>query len=469
MTTQTQSELPWLRTLAVRTRSRYHDYRWLGIAPPSWWEEFSDWIDFDRPSLVVRSDGKRMRGYFGRIWSSRVDRVSTRINYSIAVEVKADPGAGEFVWRLADLWMRSLDAAPRPGQTDPDADAGTESTAAAPTSPTLGEALDFAFNEEVLHPIIEAMRETASLSAGQEQNAAIREATSKVQPRLLTTIQNLSAEVGSALTDALSEDHKWHGSLSRPDVRSLALAHIKALTEGETGQYEVTTQGLVLYRNLATPAGHGIERLGRRFPECVLLLRAPNIPPTTGLPTSRGGQPKSTHDVAPNRPLWKRMLSVVVGSDDSASSSQHKPQAPAAPQRTSAPPTTPTPPPASDQPADVTDPPQVSLSDADEQDLPTADAVGQSDSQPATGEAPEESARSIEVTIAPEPMRISLTAPDELAASDEDADDTDPTTSPPAEASTARDPSAEADADHGSTSRRTSSRPKSRPKSSPER
>src|SRR5262249_14938039 len=73
MMLETNGNPLWLDRLTVRTRSRHHDYRWLGTAPSSWWQAFSDWSDFEQPSLVIRSTRRGTEAYFGRIWSSRFD------------------------------------------------------------------------------------------------------------------------------------------------------------------------------------------------------------------------------------------------------------------------------------------------------------------------------------------------------------------------------------------------------------
>jgi hypothetical protein len=83
--------------LNTRGRERHRDYQFVGPAPPtSWWRAYADHTTFERPTVLVQSDGRRWQAYLSGIPSRRRDAVGTVIRYTVVAEGAADqPGAAE--------------------------------------------------------------------------------------------------------------------------------------------------------------------------------------------------------------------------------------------------------------------------------------------------------------------------------------------------------------------------------------
>lgn len=75
--------------LRVRTRSKVHDYRFIGSCQPvdRWWEEqYGSWTDFSRPTILVEPG----RFFVSGIRSARTDSKGARIHYALLCQVEAD-------------------------------------------------------------------------------------------------------------------------------------------------------------------------------------------------------------------------------------------------------------------------------------------------------------------------------------------------------------------------------------------
>ncbi len=77
--------------LNTRGRERHRDYQFVGPAPPtSWWRAYADHTTFERPTVLVQSDGTGWQAYLSGIPSRRRDAVGTVIRYTVVAEGVAD-------------------------------------------------------------------------------------------------------------------------------------------------------------------------------------------------------------------------------------------------------------------------------------------------------------------------------------------------------------------------------------------
>ena len=72
----------------VRTRGRPRamDYQFLGAAPEEfWWRDYRPVTDIERPTIVVRSDGRSWQLYIAGIQSRRLDSTEITIQFNLAM------------------------------------------------------------------------------------------------------------------------------------------------------------------------------------------------------------------------------------------------------------------------------------------------------------------------------------------------------------------------------------------------
>jgi hypothetical protein len=82
--------------IQVRTRGRprAQDYDFLGVAPEDfWWRAYRPVTDVERPTILVRSDGRAWQAYVSGIASGRLDSVNTPIQINLALA--GDCGTGD--------------------------------------------------------------------------------------------------------------------------------------------------------------------------------------------------------------------------------------------------------------------------------------------------------------------------------------------------------------------------------------
>jgi hypothetical protein len=78
----------------TRGRERHRDYQFVGPAPPtSWWRAYADHTTFERPTVLVQSDGRGWQLYLSGIPSRRRDAVGTVIRYTVVAEGTPDQPA----------------------------------------------------------------------------------------------------------------------------------------------------------------------------------------------------------------------------------------------------------------------------------------------------------------------------------------------------------------------------------------
>jgi hypothetical protein len=66
--------------LNTRGRERHRDYQFVGAAPPtSWWRAYANHTTFERPTVLVQSDGTGWQAYLSGIPSRRQEAVGTVI------------------------------------------------------------------------------------------------------------------------------------------------------------------------------------------------------------------------------------------------------------------------------------------------------------------------------------------------------------------------------------------------------
>jgi hypothetical protein len=71
----------------TRGRPRHRDYGFLGAGPERpWWRGYAGHTAFERPTVLVESDGAGYRAYLSGIPSARRDAVGTVIRYTLVVE-----------------------------------------------------------------------------------------------------------------------------------------------------------------------------------------------------------------------------------------------------------------------------------------------------------------------------------------------------------------------------------------------
>jgi hypothetical protein len=85
----------------TRGRPRHRDYGFLGAGPEQpWWRAYAGHTAFERPTVLVESDGAGYRAYLSGIPSTRRDAVGSVIRYTLVVE---ESGGGAPAVEPADV------------------------------------------------------------------------------------------------------------------------------------------------------------------------------------------------------------------------------------------------------------------------------------------------------------------------------------------------------------------------------
>lgn len=186
----------------VRTRGRFADYQFIGIAPEApWWRRYADVTDLERPTVLVESDGQTWRAYVSGLASQRQDRILRGIRLDLVLDGECNPAEGED----HDLALAII--------TTFLADLAEESDAEAPGI-RLGDAIDEA---EIEQWLVSRDASTSSLAA-----AAVRDAYR-----------------GLGATQARSDeppDGSWIGGLGNAASRAAFVALTRQLLAGRSGQ-----------------------------------------------------------------------------------------------------------------------------------------------------------------------------------------------------------------------------------------
>jgi hypothetical protein len=256
--------------LNTRGRERHRDYQFVGPAPATtWWRDYADHTTFERPTVLVQSDGRAWQAYLSGIPSGRRDAVGTVIRYTVVAEGgpgDADPepdalGTGD-VLALVSNWLADQ-ALPR----------GVGRVSAA---------LDQAFPEPDVERLLTA------------------------EPARSGDPDPIAAEVGRRLGAALHElrlpdpgeagpvPNGWLADLSRTDAQAAFLQRVDGMLTGEPGR------ALVL--NLVGSAADLAALIEDPRPLAVL---APDLPdpaatlPLTGEPAKKSPPPPGTSTPGP--------------------------------------------------------------------------------------------------------------------------------------------------------------------------
>jgi hypothetical protein len=238
--------------LNTRGRERHRDYQFVGPAPPtSWWRAYAEHTTFERPTVLVQSDGTGWQAYLSGIPSRRRDAVGTVIRYTLVAESASGPSdraglATGDVLALVANWLADQESGHRePGR--------------------VSAALDAAFPE----PDVERL-----LAAGPEGLA--RTDPAELERRLTGALRELRLplpEEPDPVPDA------WLADLSRPPARAAFVQRVDELLAGRPGR------ALVL--NLVGAAADLSALLDDPRPLAVL---APELPdPGAVVPLDRTG------------------------------------------------------------------------------------------------------------------------------------------------------------------------------------
>jgi hypothetical protein len=152
----------------TRGRPRHRDYGFLGAGPDRpWWRAYAEHTAFERPTVLVESDGRGHRAYLSGIPSARRDAVGTVIRYTLVVEHSGidsgiDGGSGGAapdptgVVALVHCWLGDQDAG------------------AAPGAGRLARALDAAFPEDEVERMLAAADAVPAADLRRRVAAAVR-------------------------------------------------------------------------------------------------------------------------------------------------------------------------------------------------------------------------------------------------------------------------------------------------------
>lgn len=185
----------------LQTRGLVTDYGFLGRAPDErWWLVYREFTSYERPTILVSSEGSTWRVYASGLTSSRRDRVTTPIRYTMVLE--GGPGEGEdLATGLIAAWM--ADTLEKPG--------------------TMRAALDQQFPEAIVERLM---------------NDVSTEAYEEVKRRVRKALESLPAHDALQNADRLP----WVGAMQDSVARRAFLEHVAALLRG--------TQGAALMVNL---------------------------------------------------------------------------------------------------------------------------------------------------------------------------------------------------------------------------
>jgi hypothetical protein len=147
----------------TRGRPRHRDYGFLGAGPEQpWWRAYAGHTAFERPTVLVESDGAGYRAYLSGIPSTRRDAVGTVIRYTLVVEESGGgaPAVGPSdVVALVGCWVADQAGAGQPARTGPGG---------------LSRALDAAFPEDEIERMLAAAGSVAPVDVQQRVAAAVR-------------------------------------------------------------------------------------------------------------------------------------------------------------------------------------------------------------------------------------------------------------------------------------------------------
>jgi hypothetical protein len=244
--------------LNTRGRERHRDYQFVGPAPPrSWWRAYADHTSFERPTVLVQSDGRDWQAYLSGIPSRRRDAVGTVIRYTLVAEGGADrveaggPASGDIL-ALVATWLADQESGRRGGQ--------------------VGDALDAAFPEPDVERLLAADPDPAAAEVRRRLDAALREL-------------RLPAAVDAPETAA-----DWLGDTADALARATFVQQVDALLAGRPGR--------ALELNLVGSAADLAALLADPRPLAVL---APDLPaPSTITPLHRtAGEPAKKAEPPP--------------------------------------------------------------------------------------------------------------------------------------------------------------------------
>jgi hypothetical protein len=107
--------------ICVRTRGRRRelDYKFLGTPPRDfWWRDYGRVTDVERPTILLRSDGRSWAAYLAGMRSARLDGTDNSIQFSLALAGECGQGADNAL-ALAILRRSARDLAAERGQFIP--------------------------------------------------------------------------------------------------------------------------------------------------------------------------------------------------------------------------------------------------------------------------------------------------------------------------------------------------------------
>jgi hypothetical protein len=191
--------------LNTRGRERHRDYQFVGPAPPtSWWREYADHTTFERPTILVQSDGPDWQAYLSGIPSRRRDAVGTVIRYTVIAENAPDRvgaaglGTGDILALVAN-WLSDQDLGRGAGR--------------------LSDVLDAAFPE----PDVERL-----IASELDESDGV-----EVQGRLVGALRELRLPVGA---DPPEPADDWLADLSGPAARAAFVQRVDELLGGRPGR-----------------------------------------------------------------------------------------------------------------------------------------------------------------------------------------------------------------------------------------
>jgi hypothetical protein len=260
--------------LNTRGRERHRDYQFVGPAPPTaWWRAYADHTTFERPTVLVQSDGRDWQAYVSGIPSRRRDAVGTVIRYTVIVQSAPAPptdgglSTGDVV-ALVATWL-----------ADQDRDRGAGRVSAV---------LDAAFPE----PDVERWITT---------DPADPSGDGEVARRVATALHELQLPAG---TDPPAVPDDWLAGLDDPAGRAAFVARVDALLAGQPGR------ALVL--NLVGSPDDLAALLDDPRPLAVLAPDLPDPAPITSLarpaPAKKAAPPSRRSSPEPAVPTALRNL-----------------------------------------------------------------------------------------------------------------------------------------------------------------
>jgi hypothetical protein len=168
-----------------------------------WWLEFRSFTSFEKPTVLVKSDGKHWNAYISGISSARFDRVNTPIRYSLVLEGAARE---EDVYKAIKLVAACV------------------ADAASPAKPSeLQVELDTVFTEEIVEGLL-----------GDRSTTAVKE----TDERLRTAISRLAKAPRTRPAKARHEQNvpaDWVGGIQAEACRAAFLDRVETLLNGGAG------------------------------------------------------------------------------------------------------------------------------------------------------------------------------------------------------------------------------------------